>query len=228
VGIGYATELRLTKKKGEGIPVRIANDANVAALGEVKFGGGKDYENVIMLTLGTGVGGGAVLDGKLMEGNKGAGAEFGHSCISFGGEKCTCGRRGCLEAYASATALIRDTKRAMEKHPESAMWKVAPTLDKVDGATAFSQKDKDETAKAVVDHYIEMLGTGLCNIAAVFRPEAILLGGGVCAEGDNLIVPLQKYVDENIFAGKLGPRVEIITAKLGNKAGLVGGACLLF
>ena len=181
-----------------------------------------------MLTLGTGVGGGAVLDGKLMEGNKGAGAEFGHSCIAYGGELCTCGRRGCLEAYASATALIRDTKRAMQAHPESSMWKIAPELDKVDGATAFSQMKNDKTANEVVTHYIEMLGTGLCNIAAVFRPEAILLGGGVSAEGDNLIVPLQKYVDDNIFAGDLGPGVKILTATLGNKAGLVGAACLLF
>ena len=211
-----------------GLQVKIANDANVAALGEVKFGGGIGADNVVMLTLGTGVGGGAVVEGRLLEGNKGAGAEFGHSCISVGGELCTCGRRGCLEAYASATALIRDTKRAMQAHPESEMWKVAATLDEVDGETAFKVKDTDDAAGEVVKNYIMMLGEGLVNITAVFRPEIILLGGGVSAQGDTLIKPLQSYVDKHMFAGELGPRVEIKIANLGNRAGLVGAACLLF
>ena len=210
-----------------GLKTKIANDANVAALGEVKFGGGKNLENVIMITLGTGVGGGIVLDGKLYEGNEGAGAELGHSCISVGGELCTCGRRGCLEAYASATALIRDTKRAMEAHPESAMWSIAKTLDEVDGATAFKCKESDAIAREVVEHYIEMLGAGLTNIATVFRPDAILIGGGVSAEGDNIIRPLQKYVDEHIFAGERGPKVIIRCAELGNRAGTMGAAALI-
>ena len=214
-------------EKLTGLKTKIANDANVAALGEVKFGGGKNLENVIMITLGTGVGGGIVLDGRLYEGNEGAGAELGHSCISVGGEPCTCGRRGCLEAYASATALIRDTKRAMESHPESKMWDVAKNLSEVDGATAFRMKDTDEIAKSVVDHYIEMLGAGLANIANVFRPEAILIGGGVSAEGDNLIIPLRKYVEENIFAGSRGPGVLIKVAELGNRAGIMGAAALI-
>lgn len=210
-----------------GLKTKIANDANVAALGEVKFGGGKNLENVIMITLGTGVGGGIVLGGRLYEGNEGAGAELGHSCISVGGELCTCGRRGCLEAYASATALIRDTRKAMEAHRESAMWSIAKSLDEVDGATAFKCKDTDKTAREVVEHYIEMLGAGLTNIASVFRPEAILIGGGVSAEGDNLIVPLQKYVDEHIFAGQRGPKVIVRRAELGNRAGTMGAAALV-
>ena len=221
-------EISKTVEELTSLPVRIANDANVAALGEYKFGSGKNTSSVILITLGTGVGGGAIIDGRMLLGCEGAGAEFGHSVLVVGGEACTCGRRGCFEAYASATALIRDTKRAMESNPNSLMWKLAPTLDKVDGSTAFTaMKSGDATAKAVVDNYILMLGEGLTNIASVFRPDMILLGGGVSAEGDNLIVPLQEFVDANIFGGKMGPRVKIACATLGNKAGLVGGAALL-
>ena len=209
-----------------GLPVKTANDANVAALGEVKFGGGKDLENAIMVTLGTGVGSGLVLDGRLYEGNQGAGAELGHSIIIKDGELCTCGRRGCLEAYASATALIRDTKRAMEKHPDSLMWKTAKTLDEVDGATAFKNKENDPAAREVVDNYIGYLAAGLTNFANIFRPEAILLGGGVSAEGDGLIIPLAEAVSREIFAGDRGPQVAIKIAELGNKAGLLGAAAL--
>lgn len=209
-----------------GAKVKVANDANVAALGEVKFGAAKDYSGAVMITLGTGVGGGIVVDGALVEGNKGAGAELGHTVIQVGGEQCTCGRRGCLEAYSSATALIRDTKRAMEANPDSKMWEIG-SLDNVDGKTAFAYLDTDSSAKAVVDSYIEHLACGLINIANVFRPEVILLGGGVCAEGERLTKPLQALLDRDIFAGDKGPGVEIIIAKLGNSAGLLGAAALL-
>ncbi len=207
------------------LPVRIANDANVAALGETKFGVGKKYRNTVMLTLGTGVGGGIVIDGKLFEGNQSAGAEMGHSVIVAGGEQCGCGRRGCLEAYASATALIRDTKRAMENDKNSKMWEIG-SLDKVSGKTAFDYKDCDETAKSVVDNYISKLGVGITNIANVFRPEAIILGGGVCAQGDNLIKPLKEFLAREIYAGDKGPSVEILIASLENSAGLLGAAAL--
>ena len=212
-------------EKRVGLPVRIANDANVAALGETKFGCGKNFKNTVMLTLGTGVGGGIVIDGKLFEGNMSAGAELGHSVIVAGGESCTCGRCGCLEAYASATALIRDTKRAMEANKDSKMWQIG-SIDRVSGETAFAYKDSDTAAKAVVDGYIEKLAVGITNIANEFRPEAVILGGGVCAEGDVLIKPLQELVDKEIFAGSKGPRVKIITATLGNSAGLLGAAAL--
>ena len=211
--------------KRTGLPVKIANDANVAALGEVKFGAAKNKKDAVLITLGTGVGGGIVADGKLLEGNKAAGAELGHSVIVAGGEQCTCGRKGCLEAYASASALIRDTKRAMEAHKDSKMWAVGG-LDNVTGETAFAYKDTDEYAKAVVDGYIRHLACGLTNFANIFRPEVILLGGGVCAQGDNLIKPLQALVDEEIFAGDRGPKVEIVIAQLGNSAGLLGAAAL--
>ena len=145
--------------------------------------------------------------------------------IVFGGEKCTCGRKGCLEAYASATALIRDTKRAMEAHKDSKMWEIG-SIEKVDGKTAFDYRECDVYAKEVVENYIEHLACGLANFANIFRPEVIILGGGVCAEGDNLVKPLQKIVDREIFAGKMGPQVPIVIAELGNSAGLLGAAAL--
>ena len=247
VGIGVGSPGMIDSKKGEvvysnnlgwehfmigeelekltGLPVKIANDANVAALGETKFGCGKEYNNTVMLTLGTGVGGGIVIDGKLFEGNRSAGAELGHCVIVAGGEQCTCGRKGCLETYASATALIRDTKRAMQANKASKMWQIG-ALEFVTGKTAFDYKDEDESAKAVIDNYIEKLGAGITNVANEFRPEAVILGGGVCAQGDNLIEPLQAFVNREIYAGDKGPQVKILTATLGNSAGLLGAVAL--
>ena len=208
-----------------GLPVKIANDANVAAFGEAKFGAAKGCDDVVMITLGTGVGGGVVVNGKIMEGNKSAGAELGHVVIEGDGKQCTCGRKGCLEAYASATALIRDTKEAMMAHPESLMWEVG-NLEEVDGKTAFAYREKDATAKGVVDEYIRQLGFGIVNFANIFRPEKILLGGGVCAEGDNLLKPLQAIMDRDLFGGAMGPGVPIKVASLGNSAGILGAAAL--
>ena len=212
-------------KSALGLDVKIANDANVAALGEAKFGCGKGCKTSVMITLGTGVGSGIVIDGKLFEGNRSAGAEIGHSVIVAGGEACTCGRRGCFEAYASATALIRDTKRAMQAHPDSKMWEIG-SLDDVTGKTAFDYKDVDTVANDVVEGYIEKLGVGITNIANEFRPELIMLGGGVCSEGERLTAPLQAQLDRDIFAGDKGPRVNITTAQLQNDAGLLGAAAL--
>ena len=209
-----------------GIPARAANDANAAALGELKFGFKDKYKNLILLTLGTGVGGGIIIDGKLYEGNHGAGAEIGHSVIKLGGEICNCGRRGCLEAYCSASAIIRDTKRAMEAHPDSKMWEIG-SLDLVDGKTAFDFCETDPYAKEVVDSFITYLACGVTNMANIFRPEAVVLGGGVCAQGKALTDPIQKIVNEQIFAGSLGPRVEVLTAQLKNDAGSLGAAALV-
>ncbi len=207
-----------------GVPVYVLNDANAAALGEQFCGAGNKYHDVIFVTLGTGVGGGIVIDGKLFEGNKSAGAEIGHAVIRMGGEKCTCGRKGCFEAYASATALIRQTKRAMEKHPESALWGICD-YDKVDGKTAFDgAREDDKTAAQVVKAYIGYLAEGITNLCNEFRPEAILLGGGVCAEGDTLLEPLKKLVGKNIYGKEGYAPVELLTASLGNDAGLFGAA----
>lgn len=208
-----------------GIQTKIANDANAAALGEARFGCGREYKSTVFLTLGTGVGGGIVMDGKLIEGNRSAGAELGHSVIVAGGELCTCGRRGCLEAYASATALVRDTKRAMNENLESKMWEIG-SLDKVTGKTAFDCYDSDSSARSVVDRYIFMLGTGIANIANELRPEAVILGGGVCAQGENLTRPLAEMLKREIFAGERGPEVKLLVATLGNTAGVLGAAAL--
>ena len=213
-------------EKLTGLTVKIANDANVAALGEVKFGAAKDCENAVLITLGTGVGGGIVANGELLEGNQSAGAEIGQSVIVANGEQCTCGRKGCFEAYSSATALIRDTKRAMQAHKDSKMWETY-TLETVNGKTAFDYQDTDPYAKAVVENYIELLAVGLTNIANIFRPNVILIGGGVCAQGDNLVKPLQKLLDRDLFAGEKGPQVPIRVAELGNSAGILGAVALL-
>lgn len=212
------------------MPVRIGNDANVAALGETVFGAGKAYHDTVMITLGTGVGGGVVIENRLFEGNGSAGTELGHTVIMTGGELCTCGRRGCLEAYASATALIRDTKVEMKKNRKSAMWDyVGGDIDKVDGRTSFEcAKKGDYSAKRVVDNYIEYLGEGLCNFVNIFRPQAIILGGGVCAQGKNLTDPLEKYIETFSYGGDRSPHVDLIIASLGNDAGLIGAASLFF
>jgi len=213
-------------KKLTGFNVKVANDANVATLGEVKFGAAKNKENAIMITLGTGVGGGMVCNGALVEGNEGAGAELGHTVIAMGGEPCSCGRRGCAEAYASATALIRDTKKAMMLHKDSKMWTIG-NLDRVNGKTAFDFAATDIYAKEVVNNYIYALATIIVNFANVFRPDAVIIGGGVCAQGEALTVPLQKIVNEEIYGGDLGPAVPVVVAALGNSAGVLGAAALI-
>lgn len=210
-----------------GLPVKITNDANAAALGEAKFGAGKKYENSILVTLGTGVGGGIVIDGKLFEGGKSAGTEIGHTVIVENGERCTCGRRGCFETYASARALSEQTRLAMEENKYSEMWK-GYNLDTVCGKTAFDYMDTDITAKVIVDKYISHLACGIVNLVNVFRPEAVMLGGGVSEQGERLTEPLQKLVNKEIFAGTDYAPVKIIKAKLGSSAGAFGAAALFF
>jgi ROK family protein len=216
-------------KKYIDLPSKVSNDANVAALGETVFGAGREYSDTVFITLGTGVGGGVVIDNKLFEGNESKGTELGHTVIVHGGELCTCGRRGCLESYASATALIRDTKVAMRKDKGSLMWDfVGGDLDKVDGRTAFEcSKKGDYSARKVVDDYIEYLGEGLCNFINVFRPQAIILGGGVCAQGEYLTAPLRRYIKDFSYGGDKAPSVELLIASLGNDAGLIGAASLI-
>lgn len=206
--------------------IQLTNDANAAALGESLYGAAKDYNTgAVMVTLGTGVGGGIVIRNALFAGNRAAGAEIGHMVIRKGGEPCTCGRRGCFEAYCSATALIRDTKRAMDKHPESKLWEIGGK-DFVTGQTAFDYKDSDKVAAAVVKNYLKFLSCGLANLANVFRPEVIILGGGICNQGDDLIKPLQRMLNKELFGGRLGPMVKIVVAELGNRAGFMGAASL--
>lgn len=209
-------------------PIKVSNDANVAALGETIYGVGRMYTDTVFLTLGTGVGGGLVLNGKLYEGNESKGAELGHMVLVVDGEQCTCGRRGCMEAYCSASALIRDTKKAMMENRDSEMWKFSPTLDDVDGKTAFEcSKKGDKAACAVVDNYVKYLGEGMLNFANIFRPQAIILGGGVCAQGDYLIYKLKDYCKDRNYGFYGMPRFDILVAQLGNDAGIIGAAALL-
>lgn len=211
-----------------GVPAFVANDANVAALGEQFYGSGKNYQNVVFITLGTGVGGGIIIDGKLFEGYKSVGAEIGHAVIKMGGELCSCGRKGCFEAYASATALIRQTKSAMLKNSDSLLWKVVDgDIDKVDGKTAFDGlRLGDKTAIKVVNNYVKYLSEGVLNLCNEFRPEAVILGGGICAEGELLFKPLKKLVLKHIYGGVSYAPIEILTASLGNDAGFYGAVRL--
>lgn len=210
-------------------PIKVSNDANVAALGEAMYGVGRMYTDTIVLTLGTGVGGGIILNGKLYEGNEGKGGELGHMVIEVGGEPCTCGRFGCMEAYCSASALIRETKKAMLANKHSRMWEYSPDLDKVDGRTSFECcKLGDSAAKAVVDNYVKYLGESMLNFANIFRPQAIILGGGVCAQGEYLVDMLKEYCQKRNYGFAGMPRFNILVAQLGNDAGIIGAAGLIF
>ncbi|MGN1235616.1 MAG: ROK family protein [Christensenellaceae bacterium] len=205
-----------------GKPVFITNDANAAALGEAKHGSGKAYSDSILVTLGTGVGGGIVIQGKLFEGFHGAGAEIGHMVMVKDGMPCGCGRKGCFETYASATALKRITREAMLAHPESSMHEMC-SVDNVSGKTAFEASRKgDVVAQEVVDTYIDYLSEGLADLVNVFRPAAILLGGGVSNEGENLLGPLREAVEKKIYLSSAVVPLAIVKASLGNDAGIYG------
>ena len=210
-------------------PVRLTNDANAASLGEAKYGAGKSYNNIIMLTLGTGVGGGIIINGKLYEGNEGKGAELGHSVIVVDGEQCTCGRKGCLETYASATALIRETKKAMHSNKRSLMWKVCPDIDLVGGKVPFeAAKQGDKVAIDVLDNYIKYLGEGILNFCNIFRPNVIVLSGGIANAGDYLFERVNQYIKDRNYGYKMTPEVKVVPAELGYDSGKIGAAALFF
>ena len=209
--------------------VRLTNDANAAALGEAKFGAGKSYETVIMLTLGTGVGGGIIINGQLFEGNEGKGGELGHTVIQVDGEQCTCGRKGCLETYGSATALIRETKKAMYANRRSLMWKISPEIELVGGKVVFEAAAQgDESAIKVLNNYIKYLGEGILNYCNIFRPNIIVLSGGIANAGEQLFVPLNEYVKERHYGYQATPEVKIVPAELGYDSGKIGAAALFF
>ncbi len=209
------------------IPVYIENDANAAALGEAKAGAARGTNSSICVTLGTGVGGGIIIDGKICSGSNFAGGEIGHTVIVMDGEPCACGRHGCWESYASATALIRQTRRAMEEHPDSKMWKLADSLDKVNGLTSFdAMRAGDAVGKAVVDRYIEYVACGVSDMINIFQPEVLCIGGGVCKEGETLLAPLRAIVEKERYSKYTIKQTRICAAELGNDAGVIGAACL--
>lgn len=212
-----------------GLPIKTTNDANAATLAEAKFGAGRKYKNLIMLTLGTGVGGGVIVDGKLYEGHLGKGGELGHTVIVVDGEPCTCGRRGCLEAYASATALIRETNKMMEAHKDSKMWQIKEKYGKVSARVAFeAAKENDPYGQALVDYYVKYLGEGLMNFFNVFRPEAVVLSGGIANEREYLTSRLYAYTRDRYFGFRCTPSVDIVTSELGYDSGKIGAAALFF
>ncbi len=208
-----------------GLPVKIINNANAAALGEAKFGAGKKYENSLLITLGSGVGGGAVIDGKIFAGGKSVGTEIGHTVIEMDGKQCSCGRRGCLECYASETALIEQTRKTMKENVNSKMWETYRP-ESVSVSTAFDYAEEDIFARNVVDWYVKHLACGIINLANIFRPQIIMLDNGASVQGEKLTVPLQRIVEKEIFAGTDFAPIKIIRASLHEKAGAFGAAAL--
>lgn len=215
-------------KERMGVDFYIENDANAAAYGEYIAGAGRGTNDFIAITLGTGVGGGVIIDGKIYSGSNYAGAELGHTVIAMGGEMCSCGRQGCWEAYASATALIRQTKQAMIKYPKSVMWELCGgDINKVDGRTAFDAMRKGDVAgKMVVDKYVEYIAVGVSNNINIFQPDVLCIGGGISKEGDNLIKPIKAFLEGENYARNIEKNTEVKVAELGNDAGIIGAAYL--
>ena len=211
------------------VPMDIANDADAAALGEVCAGAAKGAQNAILLTLGTGVGGGVILDGRIFPGGVAGGCELGHMVIVEGGELCTCGRRGCLESYASASALLRMARKAAAEHPESVMNTMCGgDLEKINGKIPFDAAAAGDAAGCqVVEEYENHLAAGIANLINIFRPEMVILGGGVAAQKENLTNPLQEKVAGMCFGGRHGKIAPIVTSCLGNDAGIIGAANLV-
>ena len=207
--------------------VFIENDANCAALGEAYAGCGNGAKDFVAVTLGTGVGSGVIIGGKIVNGGNYAGGECGHMVIVVDGEQCSCGRKGCWEAYASATALIRQTKKAMEEYPDSLMHKLAKEEGKVSGRTAFdAMRLGDIAGIKVVDDYIKYVACGLINIVNALQPEIICIGGGICNEGETLMKPLRRFVQSERYSIHSKIQTKIVKAELGNDAGVIGAALL--
>ncbi|MDR1221427.1 MAG: ROK family glucokinase [Tannerella sp.] len=210
------------------LPLYISNDANCAAYGEVLAGAAKNCTDAIMLTLGTGVGGGIVMNRKIYSGADTMGAELGHTKLVYNGIRCTCGQYGCLESYCSSTALIRRTKEAVKAHPGSMIMEMAGhDTDRIDGKTVFdSAKKGDPLAAEIVDEYTGYLAAGISTFIVIFRPQVIILGGGIAHAGEILLEPLNKKLFTCTFGAEEIGIPKVIRAALGNDAGLIGAAFL--
>lgn len=220
----------LAEKIGD-VKVHLANDANAAAWGEAVAGAAKGSSDSVMITLGTGVGGGVIINNEILTGFNNAGAELGHIVIAAGGRPCSCGRRGCWEAYSSATALINMTREKLEKCQKNGrhtlIEKIAGERGKISGRTACdAMRAGDEAAAEVFREYLYYLACGLANIINIFQPEVISLGGGISNEGNFLLDPLIPLVRAEQYGGGIVSETEIRIAKLGNDAGIVGAAML--
>ena len=235
----YANNLRmhhvplakmLTERTGIS-EIHLANDADAAALGEAVAGAAKGAKCAVMITLGTGVGGGIIIDGKIYSGFNYRGAELGHMVIHHGGRPCTCGRLGCWEAYSSATALITMTKEKLEECEKAGISTMMTDLvaadGRVSGKTAFAAMKKgDAAAKEVVDEYISYLACGISSMINIFQPEILVIGGGICNEGAYLTDPIKAIIATNTYGGTGDDSTELKIAELGNDAGIIGAAVL--
>lgn len=213
----------------EGKQVLMENDANAAAFGEYMAGALKGSDNAIAITLGTGVGGGIIINHKIYSGSNFAGAELGHTVIVVDGRPCTCGRHGCWETYASATGLIKTTKEHMADAPkDSPLWTLADgSMDNVNGRTAFdAMRQGDPVGKEIVDEYIHYFSVGLIDMINIFQPDILCVGGGISNEGETLLAPVREYVDKEQYAMNSTKKTTICRAKLGNDAGIIGAALL--
>ena len=215
-----------------GIPAYIENDANAAAKAEAFAGVAAGAQFSVMITLGTGLGGGIVLDGKVYSGFNYAGAELGHMVIEKDGRQCSCGRRGCWEAYSSATGLVNITKDRVAEavaagKKSSIIDAIGGDYSKISARTAFTaMKEGDALGAEIVDEYISYLACGIVNIINIFQPNVLSIGGGVCNEGDNLMKPLLEKVWSETYSREGTPKTDIKIAKLGNDAGIIGAAVL--
>ncbi len=208
--------------------IYVENDANAAALGEAMGGAAKGAETAIMITLGTGVGGGIIINGKVFGGFNNAGGELGHIVIEYDGEQCTCGRKGCWETYSSATALARMTREKLEETKDTLMWElVGGDINKAGARIPFAaMKQGDKAGKEVVDKYINYLACGITNIINIFQPNIICIGGGVANEGDYLLKPLTEIAERDQYTSGYELKTKICIAELGNDAGIIGAAAI--
>jgi len=225
-GVNITGEIR----KKYNYPIHLGNDANCAALGETVAGGAKNAKNVVFITLGTGIGGGVVIDGRLYTGASGAGCELGHMGIIAGGRACKCGRRGCWETYASATGLVLTAVECMEKDAGSALWDLCGgNTAKLSGKIIFDAfRAGDSTALQIVETYARHLAEGIINLINIFEPEMVCVGGGISNAWDCLEGLISKVVETDAFYRFL-PREQqtrIVKAQLGNDAGIIGAAML--
>ena len=215
-------------KELTGKDIYIENDANAASYGEAVAGAAKGSKNSVTITLGTGVGGGVIIDGKVFSGWNHFGTELGHTVIVHNGRRCSCGRKGCWEAYASVSALIYQSKRAMIEEPASKMWElVNGDINKVTGRTAFDAlRAGDKAGKAVVDEYVSYIAEGIVDMVNIFQPEVLCVGGGISKEGELLLAPIREAVNANSYGRNTEKKTTICAAKLGNDAGIIGAAFL--
>ena len=209
------------------LPVYIDNDANCAAMAVAVAGAGKGAKDSVTITLGTGVGAGVIINGRIFSGFNQAGSEFGHTVLVSGGVQCGCGRKGCFEQYASASALARMTKEAAEANPDSLLNKVKEDFGEWNAQIAFvAMKQGDKVAEKVIDSYTDYLADGLANAINTFMPEVLVVGGGVCGEGDPLLIPMREKTMSRPYFGPGVKKTRIELAQMGNDAGIVGAAMM--